>query len=677
MVTIFVNNKKEKVSDNVTILQGCKEAGIQIPRFCYHEQLSIAGNCRMCLVEVDKAVKPIASCALKVSEGMHIFTNTSLVTKAREGVMEFLLANHPLDCPICDQGGECDLQDQALIFGKDRGRFYEVKRSVGDKDCGPLIKTVMTRCIHCTRCVRFITELGGEPELGTTGRGSFTEIGNYVSKNILSEVSGNLIDLCPVGALTSKPYAFTARSWELKKTETIDTFDSMCSNIVVHVAGKKLMRVLPIMNTEINQEWINDKTRFGYDGFVRQRLLRPFVSLRGNISYLEWLNVYKYLLLLFSPVLGKKNTIICGSDLSLESAFNVRGLHMEGIVSNVVTEGIGNLNSFDFRNNFIFEGGYSNIEEASLIILCGINLRTEMPLLLIRLRKEQILRNLPIYSFGALDKFNLNVVNIGNTYESVYKFFRGQNKSCRKFIGLKKPMVIMSKNFYDGVESLFFLNLIKKLPNLIKKGWYGLKIITEGSGTTGNLELGLTLSNNSRIIKKLKPSNLYKIRDNSYKVRTQEKYHEIYQGSHGNSTLKNNFLIIPGVTSFEGAQLYVNNEGRAQKSKLIFSPVLKSRDDHEILLFFKDYIVNKELKSYTTNNVSYSSIMSVSNLLQNLKGFVTFSKNSLIKVGKQKNGLIVYEKNNFFKINNDLTSSRVLLKCSKTFTSSKIINFAD
>lgn len=675
MVTLFVNNKKEKVSDNVTILQGCNEVGIQIPRFCYHEQLSIAGNCRMCLVEVDKAIKPVASCALKVSEGMRIFTNTDVVTKAREGVMEFLLANHPLDCPICDQGGECDLQDQALIFGKDRGRFYEVKRSVGDKDCGPLIKTVMTRCIHCTRCVRFLEELSGEKELGTTGRGNSTEIGNYVSKGILSEISGNVIDLCPVGALTSKPYAFTARSWELKKTETIDTFDSMCSNIIVHVSGKKLMRVLPIMNSEINQEWISDKTRFGYDGFSQQRLLRPCVVFRSNINSLKWLEVYKYLLLFFSPILGKLNTLICGNDLGVESMLNISQLKSESVVSNLIIEGIDNFNCVDFRDSFLFGEGYSTIKSATSVIVCGINLRTEMPLFLIRIRKEQILRKLPVYNFGSLDKFNLDVINIGNTYESVYEFFMGRHKICTNFIKSRKPMVVMSKSFYDGIEGSFFINLIKSVPNIIKKDWYGLKIILEGSGTAGSLELGIGSPHSSRGYKELKPNNVYKIRSSNYNLRYKEEYHEFYQGSHGNSNIKNNFLILPGVTSFEGEEVFVNNEGRAQKNKLIFTPAIQCREDKKILKFLLDYIQKKKKSDLNKNSNNYIDIMRVTNLTQNMKGFITFSKKTLVKIGRQQNRLIVYENNNFFKIQSDITSSRILLDCHNTFKAAKVINF--
>jgi NADH dehydrogenase (ubiquinone) Fe-S protein 1 len=271
MKKIKINNISLNLEKDLTIIQACYNVGIEIPRFCYHDRLSIAGNCRMCLVEVKKSLKPVASCAMPIVEGMEILTQTSLVKKAREGVLEFLLVNHPLDCPICDQGGECDLQDQAMVFGSDRGRFYDYKRSVEDKDCGPFIKTLMTRCIHCTRCIRFLRELGGLYDFGTTGRGGKMEVGTYISKNLNSEVSGNIIDLCPVGALTSKPYAFLARSWELNHINSIDIFDSFGSNIRIDFRGSEIMRVLPRLNESLNEEWLTDTCRFNYDGLKYQR----------------------------------------------------------------------------------------------------------------------------------------------------------------------------------------------------------------------------------------------------------------------------------------------------------------------------------------------------------------------------------------------------------------------
>lgn len=280
-IEVFIDDKPVLVDPGTTVLQAAAMVGVEIPRFCYHERLSVAGNCRMCLVEVEKSPKPVAACAMPVMKGWRVRTDSPMTRKAREGVMEFLLMNHPLDCPICDQGGECDLQDQSMAFGSDRSRFTDVhysgKRAVEDKDVGPLVKTIMTRCIQCTRCIRFASEVAGVDDLGTTGRGNDMQVGTYVEKMFLSELSGNIIDLCPVGALTSKPYSFVARPWETRKVESIDILDGLGSNIVLSTRTGDLLRVLPRPNDDINEEWISDKTRFAYDGLRRQRLTTPML----------------------------------------------------------------------------------------------------------------------------------------------------------------------------------------------------------------------------------------------------------------------------------------------------------------------------------------------------------------------------------------------------------------
>ena len=285
MFDIKIDKVHYKVNKDLTIMQACKVVGIEIPKFCYHESLSIAGNCRICLVEVEKSMKPVAACAMPLMNNMEIKTNTFLVRKAREGVIEMLLVNHPLDCPICDQGGECDLQDQVMLFGNDRGRFYENKRAVVDKNCGPFVKTVMTRCIHCTRCVRFLTELGGVESFGLTGRGNSMEIGTYISNYLTSELSSNIIDICPVGALTAKPSAFLGRSWELKDIETLELFDVMGTRVGVSLRGNKIMRIIPLSAESVNEDWITDKVRFAYDGFMVQRLVRPLIVIHVLESF--------------------------------------------------------------------------------------------------------------------------------------------------------------------------------------------------------------------------------------------------------------------------------------------------------------------------------------------------------------------------------------------------------
>ena len=323
-INLTIDGLDVEVAEGSSVLQACEVLGLEIPRFCFHERLLIAGNCRMCLVEIEKSPKPQASCAIPVMPGMKVFTNTPLVKKAREGVLEFPLLNHPLDCPICDQGGECDLQDQAMIYGSDRSRFMEKKRGVEDKNLGPLIKTIMTRCIHCTRCVRFATEVAGVEVLGTTARGIDTEIGTYVEKMFKSELSGNVIDLCPVGALTSKPYAFTSRPWELRVTESIDTLDSVGSNIRIDARGTEIMRIVPRLNEDINEEWISDKTRFAYDGLKRQRLTQPLIRKDGKLTPVDWLEAFTFIAKKLKTVDNQNIAGVLGGSVDVETAFALK-----------------------------------------------------------------------------------------------------------------------------------------------------------------------------------------------------------------------------------------------------------------------------------------------------------------------------------------------------------------
>ena len=326
MPNVTIDGQAHEVAAGITVLQACEQAGIEIPRFCYHERLSIAGNCRMCLVEMERVPKPIASCAMVVADGMVIRTNSDLVKRAREGVMEFLLINHPLDCPICDQGGECDLQDQAMAYGRGQNRFEENKRAVKDKNLGPLIKTIMTRCIHCTRCIRFASEVAGVEELGATGRGEQMEVGTYVEKALTSELSANMIDLCPVGALTSKPYAFMARSWELQRTESIDVLDAVGASIRVDARGPQVLRVLPRLNEEVNEEWISDKARFACDGLRRQRLDKPFVRIGGRLVPATWDRAFDAIAAALKPLSGKQIAAVAGDLADAEAMCALKDL---------------------------------------------------------------------------------------------------------------------------------------------------------------------------------------------------------------------------------------------------------------------------------------------------------------------------------------------------------------
>lgn len=392
---VFIDDQPVLVEPGTTVLQAAALAGVEIPRFCYHERLAVAGNCRMCLVEVEKSPKPVAACAMPVMKGWRIKTDSELTRRAREGVMEFLLVNHPLDCPICDQGGECDLQDQSMAFGSDRSRFTDIdfsgKRAVEDKDIGPLIKTIMTRCIHCTRCIRFASEIAGIDDLGTTGRGSDMQVGTYVEKFFLSEMSGNVIDLCPVGALTSKPYSFTARPWEIRKVHSIDVMDAVGSNIVVSTRTGEVMRIMPKINEEINEEWLGDKSRFAYDGLKRQRLVTPMLKCGGELQPCDW----EHALLSVAKVMkhAKGNVgVIAGGLADAESLIALKDLVNRLGSEDCCTEHIFPMDASatDFRSNYLLNNKIAPVEEADFILLIGTNPRLEAPTLNSRIRKSYV-----------------------------------------------------------------------------------------------------------------------------------------------------------------------------------------------------------------------------------------------------------------------------------------------
>ncbi|MFN7039342.1 MAG: NADH-quinone oxidoreductase subunit NuoG, partial [Alphaproteobacteria bacterium] len=400
MVKLTIDGKEIEVQNGLTVIQACEIAGIEIPRFCYHEKLSIAGNCRMCLVEMEKSPKPIASCAMPATEGMVIHTNTPLVKKAREGVMEFLLINHPLDCPICDQGGECDLQDQAMAYGRGHNRFHENKRSVKDKYMGPLIETHMTRCIHCTRCIRFATQIAGVEELGATGRGEHMEVGTYVEKTITSELSGNMIDICPVGALTSKPYAFHARPWELKKTESIDVLDAVGSNIRVDSRGLEVMRILPSQNDDINEEWISDKTRFAYDGLKVQRLDQPMIKKEGKFIRTSWDEAMRFVTAKLKSTPAEKIAAIAGDLVDAESMYVLKNLLNKLGSKNYECRQDGMKLKAENRSSYLFNTSIKSIENADLCLLVGADPRYEATIINARLRKRYLMDKFKIANIG-------------------------------------------------------------------------------------------------------------------------------------------------------------------------------------------------------------------------------------------------------------------------------------
>ena len=415
MPKLTIDGNEIEVEDGLTVLQACESVGIEIPRFCYHERLSVAGNCRMCLVDMDRAPKPVASCAQPVMDGMVVRTNTPKVQKMRQGVMEFLLINHPLDCPICDQGGECDLQDQAMAYGCDNSRYTEDKRAVKDKDLGPLVGTVMTRCIHCTRCVRFATEIAGVPEMGATGRGEHMEIGTYVKKALSSELSGNLVDLCPVGALTSKPYAFHARPWELTKTESIDVLDAQGCNIRVDSRGGEVMRVMPRLNEDVNEEWLGDKSRFAVDGLKVQRLDRPDVRKGSKLAPCSWEDALKAVAEKIASVKPDEVAAIVGDQACAESMTVLKDLMATIGSANIDCRQDGAALDASCRASYLFNATIAGIEDSDAVLLVGTNPRIEAPVLNARIRKRYLQGGFTAASVGPDVDLTFACENLGDS----------------------------------------------------------------------------------------------------------------------------------------------------------------------------------------------------------------------------------------------------------------------
>ena len=589
MPKIIINGKEIDFEKGMTVLQACELADVEIPRFCYHEKLSIAGNCRMCLVEMEKSAKPIASCAMPAVEGMNIKTNTTLVEKARKGVMEFLLANHPLDCPVCDQGGECDLQDQSLYYGVDKSRFVENKRQVKEKYMGPLIKTQMTRCIHCTRCVRFATEVAGVPEIGAIGRGENMEITTYLEKSMESELSANVIDLCPVGALTSKPYAFEARPWELKKTESIDVMDSVGSNIRVDTYNWEVKRILPRLNNEINEEWISDKTRYSCDGLLKQRLDIPYIKKNNKLYKSSWneaidLIVKKIQETNPNEIAGHVGDMTCLENaLAFKKFFNYFGSkNLE------FREKKFYLNP-DEKMNYIFNSSIKGIEESDLILLVGTNPRHEATMLNARIRKTFVQKKVPIYSIGDPGDLTYDYQIIGDKTDDISKIIKRENDFSKKLLSSKKPIIIIGESALELKSGKYIFEEIKKFlneNNFISKDWNALNVLVQNASTVGLIDLKILPDEKSdyTFFEKLNNSKfklLYLLGSDNLKIKKNNEF-VVYQGSHGDRGAEIADVILPSAAYTEQNGLYENLEGRVQECRKASYPIGESKEDWKI-----------------------------------------------------------------------------------------------
>ena len=605
MAKIKVDGNEIEVPDHYTLLQACEEAGSQIPRFCFHERLSVAGNCRMCLVEVKGGPpKPAASCAMGVrdlrpgpnGELPEVFTNTPMVKKAREGVMEFLLINHPLDCPICDQGGECDLQDQAMAFGVDSSRFKENKRAVEDKYIGPLVKTIMTRCIHCTRCVRFTTEVAGISELGLIGRGEDAEITTYLEHAMTSELQGNVIDLCPVGALTSKPYAFQARPWELNKTETIDVMDACGSAIRVDTRGREVMRIMPRVNEAINEEWISDKTRFVWDGLKTQRLDRPFVRRDGKLQAATWPEAFAAVKGAVDGVSGENIGAIAGDLATVEEMFALQSL-----MGNLGSEHIDcrqdgtALDPKDGRASYLFNPTVEGIEEADALLIIGANPRFEASVLNARIRKRWRAGEFPIGVIGENVDLRYQFEHIGAGPDSLAELAGGKHKFLAKLKKAERPIVVVGQGALARADGAAVASAAAKLAmdiGAVSADWNGFAVLHTAASRVGGLDLGFVPGADGKsAAEMLTDTNvLFLLGADELDMTQRTSGFTIYIGSHGDVGAHHADVILPGATYTEKHGTYVNTEGRVQLGlRAAFAPG-QAKEDWAILRALSDVL---------------------------------------------------------------------------------------
>ena len=584
MPTAKVDGVEVEFEPGMTVLQVAELAGKEIPRFCYHERLSIAGNCRMCLVEVKPGPpKPQASCALPAAEGQEIFTDTPMVKKARHGVMEFLLINHPLDCPICDQGGECDLQDQAMGYGRDDSRYQENKRAVEEKFMGPLIKTVMTRCIQCTRCVRFITEVAGVPEIGLISRGEDVEITTYLDAAVTSELSANVIDLCPVGALTSKPYAFNARPWELKKTESVDVMDALGSSIRVDSRGPAVLRVLPRINDDINEEWISDKTRYAVDGLSRQRLDRPYVRENGKLRAASWAEALQTVAAKVKATAPDRIGVIAGDLQDAESMKAAMDLFGGLGVASLDCRQDGMALGYGPRESWLMNSTIAGIEEADVVLLVGTNPRLEAPVFNARLRKRWLAGALRVGVIGEQADLTYGYDYLGAGYESLAGLPKSRGDFAKAMKAGEKVAVIVGAGALSREDGAAVLKAAANVAKTFGATW---NVLHTAASRVGGLDMGFVPREGGKSARELIAKGgadlLFLMAADEMDLGQTDAF-VVYMGTHGDAGAHRADVILPGAAYTEKDGLYVNTEGRVQRGERAVFPKGEAKEDWAIL----------------------------------------------------------------------------------------------
>jgi len=666
MLKLKVNDTEVEIEEGLTVLQACEKAGVEIPRFCYHEKLSIAGNCRMCLVEMEKSPKPVASCAMPATDGMVIKTNTPKIEKSRKGVMEFLLANHPLDCPVCDQGGECDLQDQSMFYGIDKSRFKENKRAVPDKNMGPLIKTQMTRCIHCTRCVRFATEIAGVPELGAIGRGEDMQITTYLEQSVQSELSGNVIDLCPVGALTSKPYVFEARPWELKKTETIDVMDAIGSNIRVDTYDWEVKRILPIINEDINEEWISDKTRYACDGLLNQRLDSPYIKYNKKFEKASWDEVYKIIKSKIENTEKNKISGFVGDLINMEASFIFKEFFERTIdCKNYDSRTNQSFVDISDRENYLFNSTINGIEDTDFILLIGANPRYEATILNARIRKAYLNNKTKIVSLNDIGDVTYPYENLDGKTQTLRDIFENKNKISEDILASKKPMIILGESFYNLKSASYLFYLIKNFLSdncKFSDDWKPLNTLSVDAATVGCLDLDI-IDNNNQVLQNLNENKfeiIFLLGQDDLDFNKKDEF-IIYIGSHGDKGAEIADIILPGAAYTEQNGFFTNLEGRIQKAHKASYPPGNAKEDWQIINDLAEHMNNRKL--FNDKEELESSMFNYLKLKEenNKPKFIDNTKKSIF----QNEDLKIKIKDYYFS-NVVARSSKTMLDCNNS-----------
>lgn len=594
MPKLTINGQEIEVAAGTSVLQACEQLGIEIPRFCYHDKLTVAGSCRMCLVEVEKMPKPMASCALPCAEGMVVHTDTPAVTSERQGVMEMLLINHPLDCPVCDQGGECDLQDLAFAYGRDRCRTKEPRRRVSDKELGPLIQTNMTRCIHCTRCVRFMQEVAGSPELGGLGRGEKMEIAPCHEGPLYSELSGNLVDVCPVGALTSKPYAFRARPWELTKTDSIDVLDAVGCNIRVDSRGPEVMRIVPRLNEDVNEVWINDKSRFACDGLNRQRLDRPYVREDGRLRPASWEEAFSLIAKRVKNLPPERMAALAGDMADCESLFALKTLMHKIDSPHLDCRQDGALYDRSVRAGTIMNSGIAGIEQADAILLVGTNPRHEATLVNARILKRWRAGGCPIGVIGQPVPLGYPYRHAGFSPLALRDLMEGKPEFASFLQRAQRPLMILGAGALarpDGAAIQYLAREVAEHFGMIRPDWNGFNVLQLAASRVGGLDLGFLPSGSygratQHILHAAEVGDLdvlYLLGADEMDEKRLGKTFVVYQGHHGDRGANRADVILPGAAYTEKDATYVNTEGRVQRARRAVFPPGQAQEDWAVI----------------------------------------------------------------------------------------------